>query len=152
VPVRVVERRPTADFSSRVWAACAEFQPDLIILGGWLHRLEIPPAWAGRVLNIHPSLLPAFGGQGMYGMHVHEAVWAAGVRITGCTVHIVDNDYDTGPIVAQAAVPIFDEDTPADLAARVFAAECELYPYAIRRVAAGVQLAGRRVVAAAKPT
>jgi phosphoribosylglycinamide formyltransferase-1 len=91
--------------------------------------------------------LPAFGGQGMYGRHVHEAVIAYGAKISGCTVHFADDTYDTGPIVVQKAVPVHDDDTPESLAARVFAAECEAYPEAIRLVGEGrVTVDGRRVV------
>jgi phosphoribosylglycinamide formyltransferase-1 len=101
------------------------------------------------VINIHPSLLPAFGGQGMYGHHVHEAVLAHGCKVSGCTVHICDDAYDAGPIVAQQCVPVRDGDTPDTLAARVFSAECALYPEVIRAFAEGrVQRDGRRVTIA----
>jgi folate-dependent phosphoribosylglycinamide formyltransferase PurN len=97
-------------------------------------------------MNIHPSLIPAFCGRGFYGHHVHEAVLAYGVKITGCTVHFADNQYDHGPIILQRAVPVWDDDTPESLAARVFEQECEAYPEAIRLYAAGrLQLEGRRV-------
>lgn len=137
VPVSVVPRKPAADFSSRTFAAVAEFKPELVILGGWLHLLQVPPEFRGRVLNIHPSLLPAFGGRGMYGRHVHDAVLASGAKSSGCTVHFVDDSYDGGPLIAQACVPVLPGDSPETLAARVFAAECELYPAAIR-IAAGL--------------
>lgn len=134
IPVVVV--KPGADFSERVFAAIRPHAPDLVILAGWLKLLRIPPDFENRVLNIHPSLLPAFGGQGMYGSRVHEAVIASGANTSGCTVHYADNSYDTGPILLQQAVPVLPDDTPATLAARVFAAECELYPAAITRWAA----------------
>ncbi len=108
------------------------WQPDLVCLCGWLKLLTIPEAYAGRVLNIHPSLLPAFGGPGMYGRRVHEAVLACGAKTSGCTVHLADNTYDTGPILVQKSVPVLENDTPETLAVRVFAAECEAYPEAIR--------------------
>jgi phosphoribosylglycinamide formyltransferase 1 len=133
VPVRVVERKPADTFPARVWDAVGEFRPDLICLAGWLHLLPIRPEYRGRVLNIHPSLLPAFGGKGMYGRHVHEAVIASGAAVSGCTVHHADEEYDTGPILVQKQVPVLPGDTPESLAARVFAAECEAYPEAIRR-------------------
>ena len=88
------------------------------------------------MLNIHPSLLPAFGGKGMYGHRVHGAVLAAGAPVSGCTVHYADDTYDTGPIVLQREVPVLPGDTPESLAARVFAAECEAYPAAIAKLAA----------------
>ena len=104
---------------------------DVIALCGWLKKLELPPAWEGRVLNIHPGLLPAFGGQGMYGMHVHRAVLAAGMTESGCTVHVVDNLYDHGRILAQRRVPVLPGDAPEDLQARVYAQELALYPEAL---------------------
>lgn len=145
IPVAVAERGK--DFAGRVWAAVREFNPRLVCFGGWLHLLPIPEDFRLRVLNIHPSLLPAFGGKGMYGHHVHEAVLEYGAKVSGCTVHFADDTYDTGPVVAQRCVPVLDGDTPASLAARVFEAECEAYPEAIERVASGTWLVeGRRVV------
>jgi len=99
--------------------------------------LRIPPAWEGRVMNIHPGLLPDFGGQGMYGDRVHRAVLEAGVPESGCTVHFADNVYDHGPILVQRRVPVLEGDTPDRLAARVFEAECEAYPEAIALFAEG---------------
>jgi folate-dependent phosphoribosylglycinamide formyltransferase PurN len=114
-------------------------------MAGFLQLLRIPDDFAGRVLNIHPALLPAFGGQGMYGRRVHKAVLAAGVKESGCTVHVADNEYDHGPIVLQRTVEVRPDDTPEALADRVFAAECEAYPEAIRLFAEGkLRLDGRR--------
>jgi phosphoribosylglycinamide formyltransferase 1 len=149
LPVMVVERASGGrePFAERVWAAVRGFTPDLVCLAGWLHLLPIPDDLRHRVLNIHPSLLPAFGGKGMYGRHVHEAVLAYGAKVSGCTVHFADDSYDTGPILVQKCVPVLTGDTPDTLAARVFAAECEAYPEAIRLIAAGgVTVEGRRVV------
>ena len=149
LPAIAVDRRRYADdaaFTAAVFAALAPHAPGLLVLSGFLRRLVIPPAWRGRIVNIHPSLLPAFGGRGFYGRHVHEAVLAYGVKISGCTVHFVDDEYDHGPIILQRAVPVRDGDTPDSLAARVFAAECEAYPEALRLYAAGrLALDGRRV-------
>jgi phosphoribosylglycinamide formyltransferase-1 len=147
IPSRVVPRgRPLDAFSEAVFAAIRQFQPDWVCLAGWLHLIQIPPDFHHRVLNIHPSLLPAFGGHGMYGRHVHSAVLASGARISGCTVHFADDTYDTGPILLQRTVPVHDDDTPESLAARVFEAECEAYPESIRRVASGrFRVEGRRV-------
>ncbi|OWK39219.1 phosphoribosylglycinamide formyltransferase [Fimbriiglobus ruber] len=146
LPVVIVERKPTESFSDRVFAAIRSGQPDLVVLAGWLHLLRVPPDFRARVLNIHPSLLPAFGGKGMYGRHVHEAALAYGAKISGCTVHFADDSYDTGPVIAQRAVPVYDDDTPESLAARVFEAECEAYPEAIRLIAGGGwRVEGRRV-------
>ncbi len=112
---------------------------DLVVLAGYL-RL-VPPSivreYAGRIVNIHPALLPAFGGAGMYGRHVHEAVLRRGVRVTGATVHFVDAEYDEGPIILQWPVPVLDGDTPERLAARVQAVEHRLLPEAVEAVAAG---------------
>ena len=106
-------------------------------MAGFLHLVVVPPAFAGRVINIHPSLLPAFGGKGFHGMHVHRAVLERGCTISGCTVHLVDDEYDHGRILLQKAVPVLPDDTPESLAARVFAAECDALPEAIARIAAG---------------
>ncbi len=99
---------------------------DLIVLAGWMRQLTLDTPWIDRrVINVHPSLLPSFGGVGMFGRHVHEAVLATGCRVTGCTVHYVDNGLDTGPIIEQQCVRVQDVDTPESLAARVQAAERE---------------------------
>jgi phosphoribosylglycinamide formyltransferase-1 len=143
----VVAARKEERFVERVWSAIRSFQPDLVCLAGWLHLVPVPDDFHARVLNIHPSLLPAFGGKGMYGHHVHEAVLAYGARVSGCTVHFADNTYDTGPILVQKCVPVKDGDDPDTLAARVFQAECEAYPEAIGLIAAGrVSVHGRRVM------
>ncbi|MCX5673736.1 MAG: phosphoribosylglycinamide formyltransferase [Planctomycetota bacterium] len=110
---------------------------DLILLAGFLSYWIIPQRYLGRVMNIHPALLPAFGGKGMYGHHVHEAVLARGCKVSGCTVHFVNNEYDEGPIILQRAVPAYAEDTADALAARVFEQECIAYPEAIRLFAEG---------------
>lgn len=145
LPVQVV--RPGEHFSARVFAAVRAIQPDWVLLAGWLKLLTIPDDFTHRVLNVHPSLLPSFGGRGMYGRHVQEAVLQAGVKLTGCTVHFADNTYDTGPILVQKAVPVRDDDTPETLAARVYAAECEAYPEAIQKVCrGGWRIEGRRVL------
>ncbi len=101
---------------------------DLAVLAGWLKRWPIPPHWQGRAINIHPALLPKFGGKGFYGHHVHESVLAAGETESGCTVHWVTPEYDSGAIIAQRKVAVWPDDTADALAARVFAAECELLP------------------------
>lgn len=149
IPTTVIQRRDFPDdaaFSAAIYAAVRPAKPDLLVLAGFLRRLVVPREWSGRIVNVHPSLLPAFGGRGMYGSHVHEAVLAHGVKLTGCTVHFVDNDYDHGPIVLQRAVPVLDDDTVETLAARVFATECVAYPEALRIITSGcVQLTGRRV-------
>jgi phosphoribosylglycinamide formyltransferase-1 len=110
---------------------------DWVILAGYLKYLNIPPKYAGRVVNIHPSLLPAFGGPGMYGDKVHAAVLAAGARTSGCTVHLVDSIYDHGQILLQRSCPVLPTDDPHTLAARVFAEECAAYPEALQQLFSG---------------
>ncbi|MBI5595941.1 MAG: bifunctional phosphoribosylaminoimidazolecarboxamide formyltransferase/IMP cyclohydrolase [Elusimicrobia bacterium] len=128
---------------------CVEAGAELLCLAGWMLRVTAPllEAFPERILNIHPALLPAFGGQGMYGRRVHEAVLAAGARVSGCTVHLVDAVYDHGPILLQASVPVLPSDTPESLAARVSTQEHWVYPEAVRLVAEGrVTVEGRRAV------
>lgn len=120
-------------FSAAVFADIEAAGCELVVLAGWLKFLPIPDPWLGRVINIHPSLLPAFGGQGFYGDRVHRAALARGVQFSGCTVHGVDNEYDHGPILLQRVVPVEPDDTVETLGARVFEAECEALPAAIRR-------------------
>ena len=108
-----------------------------VVMAGFLKHVLIPDDFQNRVINIHPSLLPAFGGQGMYGHHVHAAAIKRGVTISGCTVHFVDNQYDHGPIILQRACEVKADDTPDTLAARVFEQECEALPAAIRKLVAG---------------
>ncbi len=114
---------------------------DLLVLAGYLKIVRIPSGYEGRVVNIHPALLPKFGGKGMHGLHVHEAVIKAGERESGCTVHACDATYDTGAIILQKRCPVLPSDTPQTLADRVFALECEAYPEAIAMVLSRV---GRR--------
>jgi len=112
---------------------------DLVVLAGYLKHVPeaVTRAYAGRMLNVHPSLLPAFGGAGMYGARVHRAVLAAGARVSGATIHFVDEAYDRGPIVAQWPVPVRADDSPESLAARVLRVEYLLLPRAVEAVAAG---------------
>jgi formyltetrahydrofolate-dependent phosphoribosylglycinamide formyltransferase len=134
------------DFSDRIFSLCGGVEADLIVCAGFLALIRIPAAFAGRVINIHPSLIPAFCGQGFHGHHVHEAVLKRGARVTGCTVHFVDDEYDHGPIIVQRVVPVDDDDTPDSLAARVFAAECEALPEAIQLFQSGsLEIRGSRV-------
>lgn len=117
-------------------AILADYDVDLVCLAGFLKLYEPPPRLARAVLNIHPSLIPSFCGPGFYGMRVHRAVKARGVKVSGCTVHFANQVYDEGPIVVQKCVQLADDDTPDDIAAKVFAAECEAFPEAINLVAA----------------
>lgn len=117
----------------------ADARVDLIILAGYMRKIgpKVLDAYRNRILNIHPSLLPKHGGQGMYGHHVHEAVIAAGEAESGVTVHLVDGEYDTGPIVDQASVPVQPGDTPDDLAARVLVREHTFFAETLSRVVSG---------------
>jgi formyltetrahydrofolate-dependent phosphoribosylglycinamide formyltransferase len=130
------------EFNDVLLATLREHDVNFIVLAGYMKR--VPPriisAYRERIVNIHPALLPKFGGQGMYGMHVHEAVIAAGERFTGATVHIVDEEYDRGPILLQKRVAVADSDTPASLAAKVLSVEHELYPEALKMIAEGKAL------------
>lgn len=114
---------------------------DLVVLAGYMRRLPdvLTTFYAGRIINIHPSLLPAFGGHGMYGRKVHEAVRDAGVLETGCTVHVVDNEYDHGAVVAQRRVDVLPEDSVDDIAARVLGAEHSLLVDVIRDICSGLR-------------
>lgn len=133
-------------YSEALFSACRQTNADYVVMGGFLSYVPIPPDFENRVLNIHPALIPAFCGKGFYGHHVHEAVLEYGVKISGCTVHFVDNQYDHGPVVLQRTVPVLDDDTPDTLAVRVFEAECEAYPEALKLLGSGrVTVDGRRV-------
>jgi formyltetrahydrofolate-dependent phosphoribosylglycinamide formyltransferase len=136
------------EYARRLLQTLGDAQVDLVCLAGFM-RLLPPPvvhAYAGRVMNIHPALLPLFGGKGMYGEHVHRAVLESGMKVSGCTVHFVDESYDTGPIILQRCVPVEEEDTWETLAARVLAQEHQAYVQAVKLFAQGrLRVEGRRV-------
>jgi formyltetrahydrofolate-dependent phosphoribosylglycinamide formyltransferase len=148
IATATLERRsyPSIEaYSEALFDRCRAVRPHVVVMGGFLKLVRIPDDFAGRVVNIHPSLIPAFCGHGFYGHRVHQAVLDYGAKLSGCTVHFVDNQYDHGPIILQRAVPVIDNDTAETLAARVFAAECQAYPQALRLLAAGrLRLDGRR--------
>ena len=138
---------PPEQFSRRITEALTEAKVDLVCLAGFLSLWTIPPRFEGRVMNIHPALLPKFGGKGFYGHHVHEAVLKNAEMVSGCTVHFCDNQYDHGPIILQRKVPVLPDDTPDTLANRVFEQELIAYPEAIRLFAADrLRVEGQRVV------
>jgi formyltetrahydrofolate-dependent phosphoribosylglycinamide formyltransferase len=145
----VVDRRDfadTAEFSRQLFKLIGDVGVDLVCLAGWLCLLEIPSAYAGKLMNIHPALLPSFGGKGMYGAKVHQSVLNHGCKVSGCTVHFVDGEYDNGPIILQRACPVLEDDTAETLAKRVFEEEKIAYPEAIRLFAEGrLRIDGRRV-------
>jgi phosphoribosylglycinamide formyltransferase 1 len=139
IPTISLGRRQFSDAESHsraVFDAVRRAGVDLVVMGGYLEHLLIPEDFENRVINIHPSLIPAFCGKGMYGLRVHAAALEFGVKITGCTVHYVDNQYDHGPILLQRACLVRDDDTPESLQKRVFELECEALPDAIRQIAA----------------
>jgi phosphoribosylglycinamide formyltransferase 1 len=138
IPAHVVQRRTfdsDLNFSKAIYELLHRHEVELTLLAGFLRKLVVPPELENRILNIHPALLPdsAAAGRGFYGERVHAAVLESGVAVSGATVHVVDNGYDTGPVVMRATVPVLPGDTPTTLAARVFEAECRLYPAAIRQ-------------------
>ena len=149
IPTLVVEKKKeltAADYSRAIFDPIRASGAKLVVMGGFLKHVEIPADFENRVVNIHPGLIPAFCGKGKYGHHVHEAVLAYGAKVSGCSVHFVDNHYDHGPIIMQRVVPVLDDDSPETLAARVFAAECEALPEALRLISAGrVRVDGRLV-------
>lgn len=147
LPTVVIERRAMTFDAFQELLKDAVAGADLVCMAGFLSLWHIPTGYLGRVINIHPALLPDFGGVGMYGPRVHEAVLAAGCRETGCTVHFCDNQYDHGSIILQRKVSVLPGDTPQELAARVFAEECVAYPQAIQLFAEGrISLKDGRVV------
>ncbi len=158
IPTIIVPRKKydtPEEFSEVVTQGIEPFAPELIAFGGFMSLYVFPPRYHGKIINIHPALLPGFGGKGMYGDHVHEAVLKAGCKVTGCTVHFVDEEYDRGPIIAQRALPVLDDDTVETLGERVRATERELYPEVINWFADGrvvlqpdgrVRVAGRELL------
>ena len=150
IPVAVADaarRRTDLDaFSASVFDPIRESRADLVVLAGFLALVKIPADFRGRVINIHPGLIPSFCGRGYYGERVHQAALDYGVKVSGCTVHFASDEYDEGPIILQKTVPVLEDDDAHALAARVFRAECEALPQAISLYAAGrLRIEGRRV-------
>ncbi len=138
IPVTVLEPSEFSgvkEFSAAIFDQVRATNCELVVLGGFLKLIEIPEDFTNRVINIHPSLIPAHCGKGFYGIKVHQSVLESGDRRTGCTIHFVDNEYDHGPIISQKVVEVFAEDTPESLAARVFQVECNDYPNVINMLA-----------------
>ncbi|ARN55793.1 phosphoribosylglycinamide formyltransferase [Sedimentisphaera salicampi] len=130
----IIRPRDYADvdkFSGKIDDLLREREIDLAVQAGWLCYWKIPSGYENRVMNIHPALLPSFGGKGMWGHHVHEAVLKRGCKVSGCTVHFCSNEYDAGPIILQRTCPVFAYDSPETLADRVFEQERIAYPEAI---------------------
>ena len=138
IPSEVLRRKDFSDgesHSEKIFEAIRTSGAQLVVMGGYLEHLLIPEDFTNRVINIHPSLIPAFCGQGMYGLHVHQAAIDFGVKITGCTVHFVDNQYDHGPILYQASCPVLHSDTAESLQQRVFELEREALPAVLQELA-----------------
>jgi formyltetrahydrofolate-dependent phosphoribosylglycinamide formyltransferase len=149
--LRPKDHDSVADYSDAVFAELRRSRVDLVTMAGFLSLLKVPKDFSGRVINIHPSLIPAFCGHGFFGHHVHEAAVARGVKVSGCTVHFADNDYDHGPIILQRTVAVPDAATADELAALVFEQEKQAYPEAIRLLAAGqIRLCGQRTMIATR--
>lgn len=145
----IVEKKKglsASDYERQMFDPCRAAGVQYIVMAGFLKYVPIPADFENRVINIHPSLIPAFCGQGMYGLKVHQAVLDYGAKVTGCTVHFVDNQFDHGPIIGQWPVPVSDDDTAETLQARVFAQECLAYPEVLRALAAGrISVNGRKI-------
>lgn len=146
---QVISRRGCAspeEHCQAVFDQCRKRGIQWVVMGGYLEHLLIPEDFACHVTNIHPSLIPAFSGQGYYGLRVHQSVIDYGAKLSGCTVHFVDNQFDHGPILAQRACEVRPDDTAETLQARVFELECQLYPEVLAAIAAGrVRVDGRMV-------
>ncbi len=148
IPLSLAHRtaHSLTEFSASVFDAVRHSRADLVVLGGFLALLRIPHDYKGRVINVHPALIPAFCGEGFFGTRVHQAVLDSGVKVSGCTVHLADDAYDSGPIILQRTVPVRENDTVKTLAARVFQEECKALPEAIELYADGrLRVEGRRV-------
>ncbi len=152
IPSLVVRRNdflsPEA-YRDTIFSAVRQSEVECVVMGGFLQHLLIPDDFKNRVLNIHPSLIPAFSGQGYYGLKVHQAAIDYGVKLSGCTVHFVDDHYDHGPVILQRCCPVMDNDTAEVLQKRVFALECDALPDALRSIAEKrIQISadGRRVI------
>ena len=144
--VRFDDFKDDNSFSEAITEQIEKHSVDLITMAGFIRFYRIPDKYLGRVMNIHPGLIPAFCGKSYYGERVHRAVLEYGVKVSGCTVHLADNLYDQGPVIIQRVVPVFDNDTVETLAERVFAEECIAYPEAIRLFAEGkLKIEGRKV-------
>ncbi len=137
IETRCIRKRDSPDpiaHMRQMFDPCRDAEVKYVVMAGYMNHVLIPNDFENRVINIHPSLLPSFGGAGMYGHHVHEAALKRGVKISGCTVHFVDNEYDNGPIIVQRSCPVHPDDDADTLAARVFAQECLALPEALRRL------------------
>jgi len=139
IPTVVVPKlrlQSAKEHSESVFGPIREAGAKLVVMGGYLQHVLIPADFENKVINIHPSLIPSFSGKGMYGLKVHQSAIDFGVRVSGCTVHFVDNEYDHGPIILQSTCKVLETDTAESLQRRVFELECEALPAAIRMIVA----------------
>ena len=139
IPTVVVPKLKTQtaeEHSENVFSPIRKAGVQLVVMAGYLQHVLIPADFENKVINIHPSLIPSFSGQGMYGLKVHQAAIDFGVKVSGCTVHFVDNEYDHGPIILQRTCEVLTTDSAESLQRRVFELECEVLPDAIRKIAA----------------
>jgi len=144
--IRLQDHASNEAFGDQIFQSCRDRGVQLVVMGGFLKFVPIPADFENRVINIHPGLIPAFCGKGYYGLRVHQAVLDYGAKISGCTVHFVDNQYDHGPIILQRVTEVRDDDTAESLQQRVFGLECQAFPEAIRLIAAGcVRVENRHV-------
>ncbi|MHC4660298.1 MAG: phosphoribosylglycinamide formyltransferase [Planctomycetota bacterium] len=127
----------TVQYSDAIYKWIEQFKPDYVALAGYLKLLHIPEEYENRIINIHPALLPSYGGDHFYGHHVHEAVSKRGCKVSGCTVHFADNVYDNGPIIVQRTCPVYASDTPDEIADRAFQEELKAFPEALKLIAEG---------------
>ncbi len=145
--IRKQDFESAEEHSKAVFDRCREVEADYVLMGGYLQHVLIPSDFENRVLNTHPALIPSFCGKGFYGLRVHSAVLEYGAKVSGCTIHFVDNEYDHGPIILQKCVPVLGSDAPETLAKRVFQAECDAYPETLRLLSEDrVQVSGRNVL------
>lgn len=149
IPTKTVTAKAYPDLDARndcIWNFVREHKADLVVLAGYMSLITVPEDLVHRIINVHPALIPAFSGKGMYGTHVHEAVVAYGAKISGASVHFVDEAYDHGPIIMQESIPVQDDESAESLASRIQILERKLYPKAIQMIAEGrVRVEGRRV-------
>ncbi len=136
VVISKIKAQSAQEHSESIFGLVRDVGAELVVMGGYLQHVLIPADFEKKVINIHPSLIPSFSGRGMYGLKVHQAALDFGVKVTGCTVHFVDNEYDHGPIILQSTCEVFETDTAESLQRRVFELECEALPHAIRMIAA----------------
>ncbi len=136
IPVRVITETDSEAYASKLEKQLSEWEPDLIVLAGFLKKIpdSVIKKYEGKIINIHPALLPKYGGKGFYGINVHKAVIESGDQESGCTVHFVNEEYDKGPIIDQKKVPVYSSDTPETLAKRVLKMEHQLLPSVIKQL------------------